>query len=66
MEAGEIACGPFASEFRLRYRTSDLGSFHLAIPGRHNVLNAVAAITVALELDVKPGTNPKDFDLQGK
>src|SRR6478672_469240 len=39
-EATEITCGPFASDFRLRYRTADLGRFHLAIPGRHNVLNA--------------------------
>jgi UDP-N-acetylmuramate--alanine ligase len=54
MEAGEIVCGPFASEFRLRYRTADLGRFHLRIPGRHNVLNATAAITVAMELEVKP------------
>jgi len=54
MEASEIACGPFASEFRLRYRGADLGRFHLRIPGRHNVLNAMAAITVAVELEVKP------------
>jgi UDP-N-acetylmuramate--alanine ligase len=54
MEAVEIACGPFASEFRLRYRGADLGRFHLRIPGRHNVLNAMAAITVAMELEVKP------------
>jgi UDP-N-acetylmuramate--alanine ligase len=56
MEASEIDCGPFASEFRLRYRTADLGRFHLRIPGRHNVLNAMAAITVAMELEVKPAT----------
>jgi len=54
MEAGEIACGPFASEFRLRYRAADLGRFHLGVPGRHNVLNATAAVTTALELEVKP------------
>ena len=56
VEASEIGCGPFASEFRLRYRTADLGRFHLRIPGRHNVLNAMAAITVAMELEVKPDT----------
>jgi UDP-N-acetylmuramate--alanine ligase len=56
MEAGEITCGPFASEFRLRYRTADLGRFRLHIPGRHNVLNAMAAIAVAMELEVKPDT----------
>jgi len=54
VEATEIACGPFESDFRLRYRTADLGRFHIAIPGRHNVLNAMAAITVAMELDVNP------------
>jgi UDP-N-acetylmuramate--alanine ligase len=53
-EASEIACGPFASDFRLRHRTTDLGRFHLRIPGRHNVLNATAAIAVAIELEVQP------------
>ena len=54
VEASEIVCGPFASDFRLRYRTTDLGHFHLPVPGRHNVLNATAAVVVALELEVKP------------
>jgi UDP-N-acetylmuramate--alanine ligase len=54
MEAAEIACGPFASDFRLRYRGRDLGRFHLGVPGRHNVLNATAAIAIALELEVQP------------
>src|SRR3954452_5327534 len=54
MEATDIACGPFGSDFGLRYRDHDLGRFHLAVPGRHNVLNATAAITVAMELDVSP------------
>jgi UDP-N-acetylmuramate--alanine ligase len=56
MEAMDIGCGHFASDFRLRYRATDLGRFHLGIPGRHNVLNAMAAVTVALELEVKPDT----------
>jgi UDP-N-acetylmuramate--alanine ligase len=54
IEAGEIACEPFATEFRVRCREADLGRFHLSIPGRHNVLNALAAIGVALELGVDP------------
>lgn len=53
MEACEIACGSFASDFRLRSHGKDLGRFHLRVPGRHNVLNATAAVTVALELEVK-------------
>jgi UDP-N-acetylmuramate--alanine ligase len=55
VEASEIGCGPFSSEFRVRYRASDLGRFRLRIPGRHNVLNATAALAVAMELEVKPG-----------
>ena len=54
VEASEICCGPFASDFRMRYRSSDLGRFHLSIPGRHNVLNSMAAAAVAMELEVKP------------
>ena len=56
MEATGISCGSFASDFQLRYHTADLGRFHLGVPGRHNVLNAMAAVAVALELEVKPDT----------
>ena len=54
MVATDIACSPFASDFQLRYRGADLGTFHLRIPGRHNVLTAMAAGTIALEQEVKP------------
>ncbi len=54
MQASDIGCGHFASDFALRHRGADLGRFHLRIPGRHNVLNAMAAACVALELEVKP------------
>ena len=54
MQAGEISCGPFETRFRLRRGAADLGTFHLRLPGRHNVLNATAAVAVALELEVKP------------
>jgi UDP-N-acetylmuramate--alanine ligase len=54
MEARSIVCGPFSTDFRLRRRDADLGQFHLRLPGRHNVLDATAAIAVALELEVKP------------
>jgi UDP-N-acetylmuramate--alanine ligase len=54
VEATEIVCGAHGSDFRLRYRSTDLGKFHLPVPGRHNVLNATAAVVVAMELEVKP------------
>src|SRR6185312_47369 len=56
MIAANIACGHFSSDFTVRYRGVDLGQFHLGVPGRHNILNAMAAIAVAMELEVKPET----------
>ncbi len=53
-QPGIQECGDFHSCFTLRSRTADLGEFHLNIPGEHNVLNATAAIAVALELHVEP------------
>jgi UDP-N-acetylmuramate--alanine ligase len=44
--------GHMSSEFHLHFRGQDLGCFRLHVPGAHNVLNATAAIAVALELDV--------------
>jgi UDP-N-acetylmuramate--alanine ligase len=34
-------------------RSHDLGCFHLKVPGAHNVLNAMAAVAIGLELDIK-------------
>ena len=39
--------------------SADLGRFHLGVPGRHNVLNAMAAVAVALELEVEAGHDPR-------
>jgi UDP-N-acetylmuramate--alanine ligase len=46
--------GHLSSTFGLRFNEEDLGEFRVAVPGRHNVLNATAAIAVGLELGVKP------------
>ncbi len=47
--------GDFHNRFTLRTRTTDLGEFHLNIPGEHNILNATAAIAVAApSLHVEP------------
>ncbi|MGA2212031.1 MAG: UDP-N-acetylmuramate--L-alanine ligase [Bryobacteraceae bacterium] len=47
-----LDCGAFESHFSVRARGRDLGTFHLRVPGVHNVLNATAAIAVGLELDI--------------
>jgi len=54
IEAFDVRCGAFASDFRVRFRDLDLGEFHLGVAGEHNVMNAMAAIGVALELKVAP------------
>ncbi len=41
-----------SSTFSIRRHGSELGEFCLNVPGLHNVLNATAAIGVALEMDV--------------
>ncbi|HYO81582.1 MAG TPA: UDP-N-acetylmuramate--L-alanine ligase [Bryobacteraceae bacterium] len=50
----DLTCGAGVSEFSLRYRDRDLGRFRVERPGVHNVLNATAAVAVALELGVAP------------
>jgi UDP-N-acetylmuramate--alanine ligase len=42
------------SRFRVDYRGQSLGNFHLYVPGRHNILNATAAIAVGVGVDVAP------------
>ncbi len=46
--------GDFQNRFKVRCRTGDLGEFLLSVPGNHNVLNATAAIAVAVELHIEP------------
>ncbi len=52
-EVSSLECGNYQSQFELRHGKDDLGSFHLNVPGEHNVLNATAAIATALELDIQ-------------
>ena len=42
------------SRFQVDYRGQSLGDFHLYVPGRHNILNATAAVAVGVGLDVAP------------
>jgi UDP-N-acetylmuramate--alanine ligase len=42
------------TSFRVSYRGKALGEFHLRVPGKHNLLNATAAIAVGVGLEVPP------------
>lgn len=45
----------WSTQFECVARGKSLGVFTLAIPGRHNVLNALACIALGLELDIEMG-----------
>jgi UDP-N-acetylmuramate--alanine ligase len=42
------------SRFQVHTSSGPLGPFHLHVPGRHNVLNAAAAVAIARQLEVAP------------
>jgi len=48
--AVDVRTAPEASSFSIEYRGRSIGSCEMPLPGRHNVLNALAAACVALEL----------------
>ncbi|MBC7925822.1 MAG: UDP-N-acetylmuramate--L-alanine ligase [Bryobacteraceae bacterium] len=48
-----VACGHLASDFQLRFKSEELGSFRINVPGVHNILNASAAVAVAMELGLE-------------
>lgn len=50
--AEEMAFQPWKTTFQARFHGEALGRFTLPVPGRHNVLNALAAIAVGLELEI--------------
>ena len=42
------------SRFSVSFNGSELGIFHLHVPGSHNVLNATAAVAVGIQLGIAP------------
>lgn len=42
------------SRFEVSYRGASLGPFALHVPGRHNVMNATAAVAIGVQLGVAP------------
>lgn len=51
-QARDINFGEMKSRFTVVHRGDNLGKFVLAMPGMHNVYNALAAIAVGVELDI--------------
>ena len=53
--ATNIELSEFGSRFEVIFRERWLGDVTLKVPGRHSIYNAMAAILVGLELDVRFG-----------
>ncbi|MEO5616646.1 MAG: UDP-N-acetylmuramate--L-alanine ligase [Candidatus Eisenbacteria bacterium] len=52
VRANSVELVPHGSRFGVSSAGLDLGAITLQLPGRHNVLNALAAVAVGLELEV--------------
>jgi UDP-N-acetylmuramate--alanine ligase len=50
--ASELTIDGGGTRFTVRHRGEPLGSARIRMPGNHNVLNALATLAVAMELDV--------------
>jgi len=53
LQSLESKAGSF-SRFSVSTKAGELGPFELNVPGRHNVLNATAAVAIAHQLEVAP------------
>jgi UDP-N-acetylmuramate--alanine ligase len=51
-QASEIVHEGDRTKFMVHYRGDELGRLNIRMPGRHNVLNALAAVAVGMELDM--------------
>ncbi len=52
VQASGITLTPHGSRFTVSWQGRTLGDIELSVPGHHNVLNALAAVAVGLELEV--------------
>ncbi len=59
--ASEIEHENDRTRFMVHYRGEALGRLSIRMPGRHNVLNALAAVAVAMELDMSFATIAEGF-----
>ncbi len=56
LRAENVVYEGFTTKFRIIYKGYDLGEIVLNMPGSHNVVNALAACGVCVELDIPFGT----------
>ena len=52
VRARDVEIHDFSASFEILHQDRSLGRIVVGMPGRHNVLNALAAVTVGLELEI--------------
>lgn len=60
-QAKDIVYAADRTSFKVQYQGDALGQIEIAMPGRHNVLNALATVAVAMELDLPFATIAAGF-----
>lgn len=60
--AGNVEADGLTTRFNVHHGDVDLGTIRLGMPGKHNVLNATAAIATSLQLDVPFATLQKALE----
>jgi len=53
LTARDVELGPLSARAQVSYRGQPLGQIELAVPGRHNLQNALATIAVGLEIGLR-------------
>ncbi len=61
-QATDIEHDTDRTSFTVHYRGEALGRLNIRMPGRHNVLNALAAVAVGMELDLPFATIAEGFE----
>jgi UDP-N-acetylmuramate--alanine ligase len=56
------AAGEARSRFEVAWSGAVLGPFDLHVPGKHNVLNATAAVAIGTQLEIKPEAIAEGLD----
>ncbi|MCL4461514.1 MAG: UDP-N-acetylmuramate--L-alanine ligase [Nitrospirae bacterium] len=60
--ASDVSGEGLSTQFSVHLRGKDLGTFNLNVPGLHNVLNALAAISVAHHFGLEPECSREALD----
>ena len=61
-QASDIRHDADRTSFQVHFRGEILGRLNIRMPGRHNVLNALAAVAVGMELDLPFATIAEGFE----